>query len=594
MLGQFITHVKHLIPPFDIQIRLLFIWIVSLFLLKYDQSLNFDTRFQARGNLAENPDIILLELIPTDMQFKSNYGLKSLILLNESSELNDTFYWEPEFWVDLLNALLKLNPKGIGISLDLVPAIGKDILSGLYMNTLFHHKVHWLNNETLKLFDSNAKSNFLAELGLVKDSDGIIRNFEKQAARTFAEKITKSYFPSINPTIPINFKGNSERFKRFYLNDFFNQNLNLFKDKYILIGASTINDFEFNTPMGLFDRTALMALAIEKYINKDWILTSSFLFYAIMLAIFLIITFSITYHLPQTTSLISLILILLLYFVLNIYFFDRRNIWLPLLSPLFISLLTWLFIVTFKASQHEKNNFILLQERKNHLELEQLKNNFVSLISHDLKTPLAKIQGISDRILLNSPNENLKKDIVIIKKSGEELNSYIKSILNLLRVESQNFVLNKETQDINELIIKSIELLQPLADEKNIKIVSDLEPLFPIEVDPTLIKEAFQNIIENAIKYSYSSSEIIITSKEINDLIVVTIKDFGRGISSNDLKIIGKKFVRGKDQDFDIKGTGLGLYLVKYFIDLHKGNVEIHSKEKTFTEVKINLPTRAT
>lgn len=274
--------------------------------------------------------------------------------------------------------------------------------------------------------------------------------------------------------------------------------------------------------------------------------------------------------------------------------FDKKNLWLPLLSPLFICGLTWLFIVTYKASQFEKNNFILLQEKKNHFELEQLKNNFVSLISHDLKTPLAKIQGISDRILLSPANEPLKKDILTIKKSGEELNSYIKSILNLLRVESQNFVLNKDSNDINDLIYKSIEILAPLAEEKQLIIHTDLEPLFPIEVDPTLIKEAFQNIIENAIKYSIPGNEIQITSRELNDQIIVCIKDFGTGITEQDMKIIGRKFVRGKDQSPEIKGTGLGLYLVKYFIDLHKGSVEISSIEKKFTEVKITLPTRLT
>lgn len=593
MLGQFILKIKGWLPPFDIQIRLLFIWIAALFLLKYDLSLNYDTRFQMRGNQAPSSDIIILELKPTDMQFKSNFGLKSLILLNESSQLSDSFYWETDFWVRLLNTLLQLNPKAVAISLDLVPTIEKDLVSRLFLNTLFHHKVFWINADTLKLQDVNIKSNFLTELGLNKDSDGLIRRFEKQFTRSFAEKITKSFFPQ-DPFQPLNFRGNADRYKRLYLNELLTQNIEDLQNKYFIIGASTVNDYEYSTPMGIFDRASLIAVTIEHFIHYDWIRSYSFISYAFLLILFLSFSYLITYHFPQSTSLIYLTFIFLLYLIMNVYLFDKKNIWLPLLSPLFISCLTWLFIVTYKASQFEKNNFILLQEKQNHFALEQLKNNFVSLISHDLKTPLAKIQGISDRILLTQTNDTLKKDILTIKKSGEELNSYIKSILNLLRVESQNFILNKDSNDINELINKSIELLAPLAEEKKIRIITDLEPLFPIEVDATLIKEAFQNIIENAIKYSFSGNEIQIRSREINEQIIVTIKDFGAGISEEDMKIIGQKFVRGKDQSPDIKGTGLGLYLVKYFIDLHKGSVEISSTEKKQTEVKITLPTRTT
>lgn len=591
MLGQFILKIKGWLPPFEIQIRLLFIWIAALFLLKYDLSLNYDTRFQMRGNLESNSDILILELKPTDMQFKSNFGLKSLILLNESSQLSDSFYWETDFWVRLLNTLLQLNPKAIAISLDLVPTIEKDLVSRLFLNTLFHHKVFWINADTLKLHDANIKINFLTELGLIKDSDGLVRRFEKQFTKTFAEKITKSPFPS-DPLQPLNFRGTSDRYKKIYLSELLNLNVEDLQNKYFIIGASTVNDYEYSTPMGTYDRSSLIALTIEHFSSYDWIKTSTFLTYSILLILFLVFSYLITYHFPQSTSLVYLIFIFLLYLIMNVFLFDKRNLWLPLLSPAFICCLSWLFIVTYKASQFEKNNFILLQEKKNHFELEQLKNNFVSLISHDLKTPLAKIQGISDRILLTTENENLRKDISTIKKSGDELNSYIKSILNLLRVESQNFVLNKESNDINELINKSIELLAPLAEEKQLKIKTDLEPLFPIEVDSTLIKEAFQNIIENAIKYSFPGNEILISSKELNDQIIVTIKDHGYGISEQDMKIIGRKFVRGKDQNPEIKGTGLGLYLVKYFIDLHQGSVEISSIEKNYTEVKINLPTR--
>ena len=135
--------------------------------------------------------------------------------------------------------------------------------------------------------------------------------------------------------------------------------------------------------------------------------------------------------------------------------------------------------------------------------------------------------------------------------------------------------------------------MAPLAREKSIRIQPDLEPMFSLEYDPVLIKEVVINIVENAIKYTPTGGSIHILSKETEDFVFVSVKDTGDGIKPEDLDKVWGKFTRGSDQDLKTKGSGLGLYLVKYFIELHGGRVTLESQVGSGTTVSFQLPLQA-
>ena len=220
-----------------------------------------------------------------------------------------------------------------------------------------------------------------------------------------------------------------------------------------------------------------------------------------------------------------------------------------------------------------------------------MKNNFVSLISHDLKTPIAKIQAVLDRVLTQGPHpDELQTDLFSLRDYSEELNRYIQSILKVLRVESREFKILKETADINGIIENVIERLRPLAHSKKIRIETELEPMFLIELDVTLMTEVFMNIIENAIKYTPDDGYVKIKSFETETDVLVQVSDSGEGIRPEDQEQVWKKFVRGKTQDHKTKGTGLGLYLVKYFIELHGGQIYFKSEPSKGTTFFVQLP----
>ena len=144
--------------------------------------------------------------------------------------------------------------------------------------------------------------------------------------------------------------------------------------------------------------------------------------------------------------------------------------------------------------------------------------------------------------------------------------------------------------DINENILRVISRISPLAVEKNISIDTKLEPMFSLEVDITLIEEVIANLLENAVQYTPPGGEIKIRSQDDGESVIITVEDNGVGIDAIEQEQIWGKFTRGKQSEMNVKGSGLGLYLVKYFIELHNGKVFLESHLGLGTKIGFSLP----
>ncbi|MCB0385209.1 MAG: ATP-binding protein, partial [Bdellovibrionales bacterium] len=116
------------------------------------------------------------------------------------------------------------------------------------------------------------------------------------------------------------------------------------------------------------------------------------------------------------------------------------------------------------------------------------------------------------------------------------------------------------------------------------------EPMFLIEMDSILIREVILNLIENAIKYTPDGGTVLILSREEDDMVRVVVQDTGVGIAPEEQARVFDKFVRGQQHSLITKGTGLGLYLVKYFIELHGGQVKMESEMGKGTRFEFSLP----
>ncbi len=283
-----------------------------------------------------------------------------------------------------------------------------------------------------------------------------------------------------------------------------------------------------------------------------------------------------------------LILVLLYQAVLVVFHFH-----IPMINGVVALLSTYLVFTGYLQAVQENRQWRSLKEAQYLHELDEMKSNFLSLVSHDLKTPIAKIQAVVDRMRRETapPEEQRKELLDSIETSNQELKHYITSILNLSRIESQKVILNKKSNDINGTIRETIRRLRPLANQGQVQVDEDLEPLFSIEYDEGLVKQVLGNLIDNAIKYSPAGAKVIVRSREEEGFVQVDIQDFGPGIPREQIPHMFTKFYRFKRPlNEKVKGTGLGLYLSKYFIELHGGTIRLRSVENTGTTFTFTLP----
>jgi len=267
--------------------------------------------------------------------------------------------------------------------------------------------------------------------------------------------------------------------------------------------------------------------------------------------------------------------------------------WIKMAHPFLAIFLCYYFFIPYRLIIENRRSWEYYQKNKLLSQVEELKTNFISMMSHDLKTPLARIQGMTDMILKDTqPLSSQQREAVdTIRHSSEDLLKFISAILNYGKIESEGVELHMQSRDVNALLKDVIRKHEFLAKVKRIPIQSELEPLFPIQVDPELIKQVFSNLIENAIKYSPEESQVRVSTVEQDGKVIIRVEDQGPGIPQDEVANIFMKFFRSKNaKSSPIKGSGLGLYLAKYFTELHQGKILVEStygKGSTFT---VELP----
>lgn len=582
-------------------LRAILCWLISLVFLKFDEVGSYDNRFRLRGPQKMSSEVVLVTIKASDFSKIFDLKTNSLINTNEMSDLSDSFYWDHHLWHRMISEILKQSPQSIGITLYFGENVGQMRFTSSEIITFKDPRVFWATNSSeleklsLPVATRPDRSN-LGHIDILKDDDGSSRRIfinpdylPNLAFRLTQESRTERY----SNRIPIINFNKTEQFKNVSYLDIIGGKLpaEFFKNKIVLIGAEKSSYSQIQTPMGLLSRHEYWGQVVENLQKNNFIRKLPFLVYAGFLFVLALIAMAIISSYPQNVALFFFLWLVTLTAAFSAWTFDNFSIWIPIISPISLFIFIWLLFTAYQTLRIEKAHMRLKQEQSYLAELEQLKNNFVSLISHDLKTPIAKIQAVLDRMTTSgNAQPEMKEDLLSLKNYSEELNRYIQSILKVLRVESRDFKIMKETADINGVIENVLERLRPLAATKGIQIETSLEPMFLIEFDVTLITEVFLNIIENSIKYTDDGGLIKVHSHETDTDVFVEITDTGEGISLEDQESIWKKFVRGKAQDHKTKGTGLGLYLVKYFIELHGGKITLKSELKKGTTIFVSLP----
>jgi two-component system, OmpR family, phosphate regulon sensor histidine kinase PhoR len=229
-------------------------------------------------------------------------------------------------------------------------------------------------------------------------------------------------------------------------------------------------------------------------------------------------------------------------------------------------------------------------------EVAQMKNDFVSHVSHELKTPLASITAYSEMLADGEADdeETRKEFYTIIQSQARRLNRLIEDILNVSRIESGLIKVNKQPASLTILIEEQLQMIRSYADEKNITVAGGKPIVYDqVYIDKDMICQVVINLLSNAVKYTPAGGHVTIGTEvdEAARLVRVTVTDTGVGIPEDEVDRVFDKFYRVAANNKQAKGTGLGLNLVKQIVEkVHGGRVFVASQVGVGSTFGFELP----
>jgi two-component system, OmpR family, sensor histidine kinase BaeS len=211
-----------------------------------------------------------------------------------------------------------------------------------------------------------------------------------------------------------------------------------------------------------------------------------------------------------------------------------------------------------------------------------LRQRLLADIAHELRTPLAVIQGHLEG-MLEGVIDSDKEQLSSLYDETTQLSRLIKDLRDLSLAEAGQLALDKKPTDINQLVIHVVQMLKPLADEKNIALETLLEPVPKVLLDTVRINQVLYNLLTNALRYTPTQGNVKVTSslqtRNGNKWIRIEVKDTGQGIAQQDLPYIFDHFYRADpSRNRKSGGSGIGLAIVKRLIELHGGTIEVKSR----------------
>ncbi len=251
----------------------------------------------------------------------------------------------------------------------------------------------------------------------------------------------------------------------------------------------------------------------------------------------------------------------------------------------------------FTTSQEYVGYVIVLIDVTKEVEIDKMKSNFISNVSHELRTPVTVLRTYIDTLYNHSKDFDEKTNqefFDVINKEAARLQKMVNDILDFSRLESGNINVEKEKTNIVPVIEQQLKSMQVLAEEKNVTFSLIKEPDLPeIPINVDSIERALNNLLSNAIKYSPENGRIKVRAELARDpnYIEVSVEDQGCGIPEEHQKKIFERFYRVENDTHTVKGTGLGLHLVKVTIEKHhQGQVFVKSKPGEGSTFGFRLP----
>jgi two-component system phosphate regulon sensor histidine kinase PhoR len=219
---------------------------------------------------------------------------------------------------------------------------------------------------------------------------------------------------------------------------------------------------------------------------------------------------------------------------------------------------------------------------------------FVSAVSHEMKTPLSSIRAYVELLVDGEASDDRTREefLGVINSQADRLSRLIDNMLNLARIEAGVVAVNKSALSLNELLQEAVGVMQPAAEKKHHSLTAEFSPLYlGVLADRDMLLQGAINLISNSVKYTPPGGSITIRSKLNDQEVIFEVQDTGVGLSPDDCQKVFEKFYRVKKDREMAQGTGLGLALVKHIVeDVHGGRIEVASELGKGSTFRVILP----
>jgi len=241
-----------------------------------------------------------------------------------------------------------------------------------------------------------------------------------------------------------------------------------------------------------------------------------------------------------------------------------------------------------------KHLFLKRMTRKLNKEGKQIRFQFLTVLSHELKAPLSAIEGYLHLMQEKQLGDNLADYDKMIDRSLDRIKgmrNLIMDLLDLTHIESGKMKREIKTQDIIPIITMSMDTVLPFAVQHDVEVIGKWDSQLVMDVDSDEMEIILNNLLSNAVKYNVAGGKVYLNVNILDEHLVITVKDTGIGIEEDDIILLFNEFMRVKSpQTKHISGSGLGLSIVKRIVKLYKGNITVNSKPGEGSTFIITLP----
>jgi signal transduction histidine kinase len=242
----------------------------------------------------------------------------------------------------------------------------------------------------------------------------------------------------------------------------------------------------------------------------------------------------------------------------------------------------------------EQAQHLLTYQNEQLVELDRLKDEFVSSISHELRTPLTSISGYVELMLEEATDDDTRAHLVIVERNADRLLALVTDLLFTARLQDGRLELERHEVQLEQLVREAIESARPRAESSAVTLSVELEDVPVLLGEDARLAQLLDNLISNAIKFTPAHGKVTVRLRATGDTVCLEVTDTGIGISDAERERLFERFFRSQGAlERQIPGTGLGLYISKAIVEAHGGRIAVQSAEGEGTTFIVELPAAA-